>query len=98
MRKAFLQILLRETDRDAQRILWYDSLDTQNVLEYRFTRAIFGATSSPYILGATIEAHLEKFKKTYPQTVRALAEDTYVDDIQGGRDLEDVIRKKLQRS
>ena len=42
--------------------------------EYRFTRVIFGAPSSPYILAAKLQKHLEKHSEA----------ETYVDDIQGG--------------
>ena len=92
MVKAFLQIIVQECDRDAQRILWYDDLNNWNVLEYRFTRVTFGATSSPYILGATIQKHLEGFESIYPETVQILRDDTYVDDIQGGGDCKDVVQ------
>lgn len=54
IQKAFLQIRVQEQDQDAQRVLWFDNLSERNVKEYRFTRVIFGATSSPYILGATL--------------------------------------------
>ena len=59
--KAFHQIHLHPDDRDVQRVLWYDNLHDRKVLEYQFTRIIFGATSSPYILGATLEKHLERY-------------------------------------
>ena len=45
---------------------------------------IFDANSSPYILGATLQKHLEEYSKEYPATSAALIADTYVDDIQGG--------------
>ena len=57
--KAFLQIRVHEQDLDAQRVLWYDNLTDRNITEYRFTRVIFGATSSPYILGATLQKHIK---------------------------------------
>ena len=95
MVKAFLQIIVEECDRDAQRILWYDDLLNRNVLEYRFTRVILGATLSPYILGATLQKHLDGYEGVYPETVQVLRDDTYVDDIQGGGDFEkDVIQFK----
>ena len=84
IQKAFLQIRVKECDRDAHRILWYDNLTDRNVREYRFARVIFGATPSPYILGSTIEKHLKLYEGRYPETVKTLREDTYVDDIHGG--------------
>ncbi len=95
MVKAFLQIIVQECDWDAQRILWYDNLSNRNVLEYRFTCVIFGATLSPYILGATVQKHLEGYENIYPETVKVLRDDTYVDDIQGGGDSKkDVVQFK----
>ena len=95
VKKAFLQITVQECDRDAQRILWYNNLRDRRITNYRFTRIIFGATSSPYILGATLEKHLETY--TMGATIQMLKEDTYVDDIQGGGDSEeDVVRFKTE--
>ena len=84
IQKAFLQIRVHEQDRDAQRVLWLDNLIERNVKEYRFTRVIFGATSSPYILGATLQRHVQDYMKEFTTTAESLLEDTYVDDIQGG--------------
>ena len=84
-----MQIWVHEKDRDAQRILWYDNLEERNVTDYRFTRVIFGATSSPYIVGATMQKHVSEYTDRYPEITRSLLEDTYVDDIQGGGDKEE---------
>ena len=94
IKKAFHQIHVRTEDRDAQRVLWYDNLNTKNPVTYRFTRVIFGATSSPYILNATIQKHLEKFQNNpkYTNTLEALQKDTYIDDIQGGGDNPQAVR------
>ena len=97
IRKAFLQIRINEQDRDAQRILWYDNLKDRNIMEYRFTRVIFGAGPSPYILGATLQKHVLEYKEGYPETANALLKDTYVDDIQyGGDSVEELTRFKDQ--
>ena len=87
-------------DRDVQRVLWYDDLNTKSVKEYRFTRVIFGATSSPYILGATIEKHIDDHGNGVSETtLSSLKQDTYVDDVQGGGDdIEDVERFKMEAS
>ena len=74
--KAFLQIRVHEQDLDAQRVLWYDNLTDRNIAEYRFTRVIFGATSSPYILGATPQKHIKGYNETFTVTAQALLEDT----------------------
>jgi len=89
IQKTFLQIQVHKQDRDVQRVLWYDNLTDRNIAEYRFTRVIFGATSSPYILGATLQKHIKGYGQTFKATVQVLLEDTYVDDIQGGGDAEE---------
>ncbi|XP_070550018.1 uncharacterized protein [Ptychodera flava] len=89
VQKAFLQIRVHEQDRDALRVLWYNNLQDREVTEYRFTRVIFGATSSSYILGVTLQKHIGDYEQEYPATVHSLLEDTYVDDIQGGGNKED---------
>ena len=86
IKKAFLQIRINKEDRDALQVFWYENIDSRFIKEYRFTRAIFGAGPSPYILNATIEKHVSAYNAVYPKTVKALLNDTYVDDIQGGGD------------
>ena len=98
IQKAFLQIRVHEQDRDAQRVLWLDNLIERNVKEYRFTRVIFGATSSPYILGATLQRHVQDYMKEFTTTAESLLEDTYVDDIQGGGATEEEAAKFKEES
>ena len=82
VKKAFLQIKLDPVDRDAQRLFWYGNLEERRIATYRFTRVIFGSAPSPYILGATFEKHINQYEAKYPQTVKDLRENTYVDDVQ----------------
>lgn len=62
IKKAFLQISLSERDRDAVRFLWFTGPPTEEKDEklrmLRMTRAVFGASSSPFLLAATIRKHL----------------------------------------
>jgi len=89
IKKTFLQIQVHEQDRDAQPVLWYNNLTDKNIAEYHFTQVIFGATSSPHILGATLQKHIKGYEETFKATAQALLEDTYVDDIQGEGDAEE---------
>jgi hypothetical protein len=76
--KAFLQVVLRKEDRDACRILWPTNPtnnDKPQIL--RFKRITFGLSPSPYLLGATIEYHLEKYNS---QTAKNLIRTSYVDN------------------
>ena len=95
VKKAFLQIKLDPADRDAQRLFWYNNTEERKIIEYRFTRVIFGSGPSPYILGATFGKHIAQYKEEFPQTVKDLQDNTYVDDVQAGGDSEqDLIKFK----
>lgn len=62
--KAFLQIGLKERDRDVVRFLWtYDPLSQNSERELRImrmNRVVFGVASSPFLLAATIRTHLKQ--------------------------------------
>ena len=61
--KAFLMISIDQHDRDVLRFLWIDDTNKADpeVQVYRFTRVVFGVSSSPFLLNATIQYHLESF-------------------------------------
>ena len=48
--KAFLQVRIKEQERDALRFHWR-ALGSDAVDVYRFKRALFGLTCSPFLLG-----------------------------------------------
>ena len=87
IQKAFLQIRLREEDKDAQRLIWYDDIDERNVEEYCFSRVIFWSAPSPFILNTTFQKHVRLCQEEFPRTTRALLEGTYVDIQSGGEEL-----------
>eukprot|EP00112_Aurelia_sp_Birch-Aquarium-sp1_P015934 Seg357.4 transcript_id=Seg357.4/GoldUCD/mRNA.D3Y31 product="hypothetical protein" protein_id=Seg357.4/GoldUCD/D3Y31 len=86
IKQAFLQIEIDQKDRDAMRFLWVKDIAEEEspVVEYRFTRAIFGAGPSPFILGATIHHHLERYQEDEPQLVEDIKASLYVDDYISG--------------
>ena len=86
--KAFLMIAVDEKDRDVLRFLWVDNLTKADpeIRAYRFTRVVFGVSSSPFLLNATVKYHLESFRGTHETTVEKLLESTYVDDVITGAD------------
>ncbi|XP_063436767.1 uncharacterized protein LOC134718204 [Mytilus trossulus] len=79
--KAFLHVGLSEEDRDVTRFLWLsDPTNPGSQLKtYRFKAVLFGATSSPFILNATIQKHLKQFGNS--ETAKILERDIYVDNI-----------------
>ena len=80
--KAFLNVSINPTQRDLLRVLWVDSDNPadSNVVTYRFNRLVFGLTSSPYILNATIHHHLNSYRENYPEFVKLVLNNLYVDD------------------
>jgi hypothetical protein len=79
LKKAFLQIFVREEDRDVLRFHWVKSLDEPDVFEVlRFTRPLFGLVQSPFILGGTLDVHLAKYPESEVMEIR---NSLYVDDL-----------------
>ena len=70
--------IVKEEDRDAVRFL-FNLKGTEKHL--RFTRVPFGVEASPFLLGATLQHHFEHQGSEFEETVRALKENTYVDNL-----------------
>ena len=77
LEKAFLQIVLREDERNVCCFLWQHS--DGNIVTYRLTRVFFGATSSPFLLQVTLKHHLEN-EVEEGDVAEALLRNLYVDD------------------
>ena len=88
LQKAFLQVGLKEDDRDAFRFLF----DINGQVEHlRFTRVPFGVESSPFMLGATLQHHFNLQPEEYQNTIESLKENTYVDNLmKTGSDIADL--------
>ena len=88
--KALLIISISKEDRDVLRFFWIDdvSLEQPRVITMRFTRVVFGVSSSPFLLNATIKHHVEKFVSDDPQLVSLFLKSIYVDDVVFGADSE----------
>ena len=86
--KAFLMVSVNPNDRDALRFLWTDRpFDGDiNPITLRFTRVVFGVSSSPFLLNATLQHHLRSYSLSNPTLVESLSRSMYVDDIVTGAD------------
>ena len=62
IKQAFLNIAIAEEHRDLLRFLWYENFDADDpeVIILRFTRVVFGLTSSPFLLNGTISSHVSQ--------------------------------------
>ena len=86
IKKAFLMVSISPSDRDTLRFIWFDYIHKDNPREvvYRFCRVVFGVTSSPFLLNATIKQHLQKYANGIPELVKVLLKSLYVDDMTSG--------------
>ena len=78
--KAFLHVRLSEADRDMTRFLWLsDPTDPESDFQtYRFRSVLFGSTSSPFMLNAVLQTHLNNHKTLVTQDMK---ENLYVDNV-----------------
>ncbi|XP_065675665.1 uncharacterized protein LOC136091879 [Hydra vulgaris] len=87
--KAFLNISISEKHCDFIRFLWYENinnLDIKNLknhklVTYRLCRVLFGVTSSPFLLSATLIKHAERYLSSDPIFVSRLLNSIHVDDL-----------------
>ncbi|XP_028419027.1 uncharacterized protein LOC114544609 [Dendronephthya gigantea] len=94
--KAFLQIRIKQEERDSLRFHWREP-NSDVIRIYRFTRALFGLTSSPFLLAGVLDQHLNSWKARYPKLVEEVQHGLYVDDlIAGGVTVEEVLEKKTK--
>ena len=84
--KAYLQIGVKEQDRDLMRITWFDDVFSEKPTpkKFRFTRVFFGATCSQFLLNSTIQKHGTKYKNIDPEFARKVLKHFYADDLNTG--------------
>ena len=84
--KAFLNVEVEERDRDCLRFLWVEDINSKEIqpVEYKICRVPFGVNSSPFLLNATVQFHLDKFQNVDPEFVGIMKRSLFVDDLVGG--------------
>ena len=83
VKQAFLQVSVSTQDRDALRFL-YVLPEAKQELHLRFTHLPFGGGPSPFGMIAVFRKLWGENENEFPQTVRKLKQDTYVDDVNQG--------------
>ena len=86
MEKAFLMVSVDERDRDSMRFLWATDprVEPPDLIALRFTRVVFGVSSSPFLLNATIDHHMRTYCDSDPGFVDKFLSSIYVDDVVSG--------------
>lgn len=85
-KQAFLNIEVARKHRDFLRFLWFEDYSSlnYNVIVCRFSRLVFGLTSSPFVLNGTIRHQMCKFMEFEKEFVLKFLNDLYVDDTTSG--------------
>ena len=78
----FLQVLVPEAQRDFLRFLWWPAGDVSRApREYRNTRHLFGATSSPSCANLALHRTAEDFSQGATEARDTVRRNFYVDDL-----------------
>ena len=98
--KAFLNVEIDEADRDCLRFLWVENIHDEEIspVIFHYNRAVFGVSSSPFLLNAVIRNHMEKFRESDPEFATRLSQNFFVDDLcTGAKDL-DAAKELFEKS
>ena len=76
---------------DVLRFLWVKDVTAgePEIVTLRFSRVVFGVSSSPFLLNATLQHHVKKYAEAQTTVVGKLLKSIYVDDVVGGADTEE---------
>ena len=95
LKEAFLQVRIKKIERDSLRFHWKPPNSCKTSV-LRFTRALFGMTCSPFLLGGVINQHLDTWEGQHPELIKEIRDGLYVDDlITGGETVKLTVVKKV---
>ncbi|XP_060802199.1 uncharacterized protein LOC132902161 [Amyelois transitella] len=80
IKEMFLQILMREDDRDSLRFLWRGGDRTGPMKEYRLKTVIFGAASSPSTAIFVKNKNAKDNGQGHQEAIKAIEKNHYMDD------------------
>jgi len=95
--KAFLHVCLDESDRDYTRFLWLSGPTNSfsPFVTYHFRVVLFGATSSLFMLNATLKFHLSQYTNSMAED---MLHNLYVDNLVSGCNSEEAAIQYFTKS
>lgn len=95
LKKAFLQVHIKKEERDSLRFHWKPPNSSKTSI-LQFTRALFGMTCSPFLLGGVINQHLDTWESQHPEPIKEIRDGLYIDDLMtGGETVQLTAEKKV---
>lgn len=86
--KAFLQVEVNPSDRDALQFIWMDylsvTLEAKEPSIFRWNQVTFGLSPSLFLLRIVIRKHLAENSYVEPTLARYIEENLYTDDLLAG--------------
>ena len=90
----FMQTAVKQEDQSAHRFLWSKN---KFIMQYQFTRLIFGATCSPsmtiFVLNQCAKDNAEKFPKAFAAITRQFSMDDYVHSLPTVTEAKDTVKQ-----
>ena len=80
LKQAFSQVRIKKEERDELGFHWKSHQEAE-AKTLRFTRALFGPTSSIFLLGGVIVSYLDSWEARNPELFAELRRSLYVDDL-----------------
>ncbi|CAG7817575.1 unnamed protein product, partial [Allacma fusca] len=77
--KAFLQISVKPEERNFLRFLWWEK-GKNKIKKFRHCRVVFGVSSSPFLLAATLNQLLYDVEDSKKEVAQFLLKSLYVDN------------------
>lgn len=81
--KMYRQVLVSETDRNFQRIVWRESPD-QILKHYRLNTVTYGTAPASFLAVRCLFRAAEQYERVYPEASRTIKRDFYMDDLISG--------------
>lgn len=93
--KAFLQICIRDSQRDCPIFIWAEASNIDKIEIYRFAMLMFGLTQSPFILEEILDLHFNNCAQEVWEVSEKVRDNMYLDDmVTGGESINEVTKWK----